>query len=57
MQKRKSLENVLSPLKAEWNEDMLHEAGFEKVDMFWRCLNFVGGLLSSRVAGHAKEVG
>lgn len=40
MQKRKSLENVLSPLKAEWNEDMLHEAGFEKVDMFWRCLNF-----------------
>ena len=36
------LENVLSPLKAEWNEDMLHEAGFEKVDMFWRCLNFCG---------------
>ncbi len=42
MQKRKSLENVLSPLKAEWNKDMLHEAGFEKVDMFWRCLNFCG---------------
>lgn len=42
MQKRKSLENVLSPLKAEWNEDMLHEAGFCKVDTFWRCLNFCG---------------
>ena len=42
MQKRKSLENVLSPLKAGWNVDMLHEAGFEKVDMFWRCLNFCG---------------
>ena len=42
MQKRKSLENVLSPLKAEWNVDMLHEAGFKKVDMFWRCLNFCG---------------
>lgn len=42
MQKRKSLENVLSPLKAEWNLDMLYEAGFEKVDMFWRCLNFCG---------------
>lgn len=42
MQKRKSLENVLSPLKAEWNMDMLHEAGFKKVDMFWRCLNFCG---------------
>lgn len=42
MQKRKSLENVLSPLKAEWNVDMLHEAGLKKVDMFWRCLNFCG---------------
>lgn len=42
MQKRKSLENVLSPLKAEWNENMLHEAGFCKVDTFWRCLNFCG---------------
>ena len=42
MQKRKSLENVLSPLKAEWNVDMLHEAGFKNVDMFCRCLNFCG---------------
>ena len=40
--KRKSLENVLSPLKAEWNVDMLKTAGFKKVDMFWRCLNFCG---------------
>lgn len=40
--KRKSLENVLSPLKAEWNVDLLHEAGFRQVDMFWRCLNFCG---------------
>ncbi len=42
MAKRKSLENVLSPLKAGWNVDMLREAGFHKVDMFWRCLNFCG---------------
>ena len=42
MQKCKSLENVLSPLKAKWNSDMLYEAGFKKVDMFWRCLNFCG---------------
>lgn len=42
MAKRRSLENVLSPLKAGWNVDMLHEAGFYKVDMFWRCLNFCG---------------
>lgn len=42
MDKRRSLENVLSPLKAGWNVDMLRVAGFRKVDMFWRCLNFCG---------------
>lgn len=42
MAKRRILENVLSPLKAGWNVDMLREAGFRKVDMFWRCLNFCG---------------
>ena len=42
MDKRRSLENVLSPLKPEWNVDMLRTAGFDKVDMFWRCLNFCG---------------
>ena len=42
--KRQSLENVLSPLKAEWNVDMLRAAGFSKVEMFWRCLNFCGWL-------------
>lgn len=41
-EKRKSLENVLSPLKAPWNVDMMKTAGFRKVDMFWRCLNFCG---------------
>lgn len=41
-EKRRSLENVLSPLKVEWNVDMLRTAGFQKVDMFWRCLNFCG---------------
>lgn len=40
--KRRSLENVLSPLKPAWNEDMLRTAGFSKIDMFWRCLNFCG---------------
>ena len=42
MDKRRSLENVLSPLKAGWNVDMLRVAGFRKIDMFWRCLNFCG---------------
>ena len=42
MEKRRSLENVLSPLKPEWNVDMLRTAGFREVGMFWRCLNFCG---------------
>lgn len=40
MAKRRSLENVLSPLEPEWNEALLKEAGFRRVQMFWRCLNF-----------------
>jgi len=42
MEKRRSLENVLSPLKPEWNVDMLRTAGFREIGMFWRCLNFCG---------------
>ena len=42
VEKRKSLENVLSPLKPGWSVDMLYEAGFKVVDMFWTCLNFCG---------------
>ena len=42
MSKRRSLENVLSPLKAEWSVDMMRTAGFRQVDMFWHCLNFCG---------------
>lgn len=40
--KRRSLENVLSPLEPEWNESMLKDVGFREVEMFWRCLNFCG---------------
>lgn len=40
--KRKSLEGVLVPITAKWNEDMLKEAGFRTVDCFWRFLNFAG---------------
>lgn len=40
--KRKSLEGVLVPITAKWNEDLLKEAGFKQIDCFWRCLNFVG---------------
>jgi len=40
--KRLSLEGVLVPITAKWNEEILKNAGFNKVDCFWRFLNFAG---------------
>lgn len=40
--KRKSLEGVLVPITAKWNEDLLKDSGFSSVDCFWRYLNFAG---------------
>ncbi len=40
--KRLSLEGVLVPVTAMWNEQMLRHAGFRHVECFWRCLNFAG---------------
>jgi len=40
--KRLSLEGVLVPITARWNEDILRESGFRQVDCFWRSLNFAG---------------
>ena len=40
--KRLSLEGVLVPAAAHWNEDLLAGGGFEDVECFWRCLNFAG---------------
>lgn len=40
--KRLSLEGVLVPVTARWNEDMLSAAGFRQVECFWRHLNFAG---------------
>lgn len=40
--KKKSLEGVLVPLTFNWNSELLHKAGFKKVDCFWRYLNFAG---------------
>ena len=42
MTKRKSLEGVLVPITARWNEDLLRETGFKRIDCFWRYLNFAG---------------
>lgn len=38
--KRKSLEGVLVPLTAFFNEHLMKTCGFKEVDCFWRCLNF-----------------
>jgi len=40
--KRLSLEGVLVPMTARWNEEMLQMVGFRQVDCFWRWMNFAG---------------
>lgn len=38
--KRRSLEGVLVPVTAQWNVDLLSNAGFRSIDCYWRHLNF-----------------
>lgn len=38
--KRLSLEGVLVPVTAAWNEELLRMAGFRQIDCFWRWMNF-----------------
>ena len=40
--KRLSLEGVLVPVTAEWNNIMLKETGFLHHECFWRWMNFAG---------------
>jgi len=40
--KKLSLEGVLVPVTAKWNEEMLRMTGFNQVDCFWRWCNFCG---------------
>ncbi len=40
--KRLSLEGVLVPVTAKWNEELLAMAGFRQVDCFWRWMGFAG---------------
>lgn len=40
--KRWSLEGVLVPMTARWNEELLRMAGFTQVECFWRWMNFAG---------------
>lgn len=39
-----SLEGVLVPVTAAWNEELLKQAGFRHIDCFWRWMNFAGWL-------------
>lgn len=40
--KRLSLEGVLVPVTSDWNVDLLKQAGFRQVDVFWKWMNFTG---------------
>jgi len=40
--KRLSLEGVLVPVTADWNEQLLAQTGFKQIDCFWRWMNFCG---------------
>ena len=40
--KRLSLEGVLVPVTNDWNIELLKQAGFRQIDVFWRWMNFVG---------------
>lgn len=46
--KRLSLQGVLVPVTARWNEELLAQAGFAEVDCFWRYLNFAGWIAIKR---------
>lgn len=40
--KKLSLEGILVPVTAKWNEELLKMAGFKSIDCFWRWMNFAG---------------
>jgi tRNA (cmo5U34)-methyltransferase len=40
--KRLSLEGVMVPLTAQWNENIMRGSGFIHVECFWRWINFAG---------------
>lgn len=46
--KRKSLEGVLVPITAKWNEELLRSCGFQRIDCYWRYLNFVAWVAVKR---------
>ena len=48
--KRLSLEGVLVPVTAVWNEDLIRAAGWDHVDSFWRWMNFAGWVALTNTA-------
>lgn len=51
--KRLSLEGVLVPVTAKWNEELLHMAGFQSVECFWRWMNFAAWIAIREEANYA----
>ena len=43
-EKRLKLEGVLVPVTNEFNINLLKQAGFKKIEIFWKDLNFIGYL-------------
>ena len=41
-EKRLKLEGVLVPVTNDFNVQLLKQAGFKKIDIFWKDLNFIG---------------
>lgn len=42
LRKKLSLEGVQVPVTSNWNVDLLKQAGFRYIDVYWRYMNFVG---------------
>lgn len=42
LRKKLSLEGVQVPVTSNWNVDLLQQAGFRHIDVYWRYMNFVG---------------
>jgi len=53
--KRLSLEGVLVPVAAAWNEDLLRRAGFDDVECFWRSLNFAAWIAVKNGGGSSER--
>ncbi|MFC7443419.1 methyltransferase [Laceyella putida] len=40
--KAESLRHIMTPITLDWNRELLKQAGFRHVELFWKHLNFAG---------------